>query len=110
MGTFLTDRPTPLHVAVLPEPGPDRRQDDILETGWTQLHPVLSDRGAGRAEKPEARAEGLSRQEGGRGYQDEEVDRRKTRGICEPPGESVRLVHHEPGPATASATQQRPNL
>ena len=47
---------------------------------WFQLHPVLSDRGAGRAEKPEARAEGLGRQEGGRGNQDEEVDWRKTRG------------------------------
>ena len=48
-----------------------------------QLHPVLSDRGAGRAEKPEARAEGPCRQEGRRGDQDEEVGRRKTRGWVE---------------------------
>merc|ERR1712061_404847 len=80
-----------------PKFGPDRRQDDVLETGWTQLHPVLSDRCAGRAEKPEARPQGRGRQEGGRDDQDEEVGRRKARGICETP--SVRLALREPEPS-----------
>ena len=48
-----------------------------------QLHPVLSDRCAGRAAKSEARAEGRGCQEGGRLGQDEEVGRRKTRGWAE---------------------------
>merc|ERR1712066_445613 len=85
---------------VLPEP--HRRQDDVLETSRTQLHPVLSDRGAGRAEEPEAGAEGRCRQEGGRADQDEEVDQWETRGcqrmrrICEPAAESLRLAHRQP--------------
>ena len=45
-----------------------------------QLHPVLSDCRAGRAEKPEARSEGRGGQEGRRHDQDEEVDWRQTRG------------------------------
>merc|ERR1712241_1453106 len=84
-----------LLVVVLHEPEPDRRQDDFLETGRTQLHPVLSDCRAGRAEKPEAWSEGRGGQEGRRHDQDEEVDRRETRGICE--ALNVRLTHREPG-------------
>merc|ERR1712117_5445 len=94
VSTFLSGR---LHfallVVVLHEPGPDRRQDDFLETGRTQLHPVLSDCRAGRAEK----SEGRGGQEGRRHDQDEEVDRRQTRGICE--ALNVRLTHREPGPS-----------
>merc|ERR1711884_326812 len=92
-----------LLVVVLHERGPDRRQDDFLETGRTQLHPVLSDCRAGRAEKPEARSEGRGGQEGRWHDQDEEVDRRQTRGcqrlrrICE--ALNVRLTHREPGPS-----------
>merc|ERR1712178_116392 len=86
-----------LLVVVLHEPGPDRRQDDFLETGRTQLHSVLSDCRAGRAEKPEAWSEGRGGQEGRRHDQDEEVDRRQTRGICE--ALNVRLTHREPGPS-----------
>merc|ERR1712241_988465 len=84
-----------LLVVVLHERGPDRRQDDFLETGRTQLHPVLSDCRAGRAKKSEARSEGRGGQEGRRHDQDEEVDRRKARGICE--ALNVRLTHREPG-------------
>merc|ERR1711879_342693 len=87
MGTLL--------VVVLHEPGPDKRQDDILETGRTQLHGVLSDRRTGRAEKPEARSESRGRQEGRRHGEDEEVGRRQTRGICK--ALNVRLTHREPG-------------
>merc|ERR1712018_1118819 len=82
--------------AVLPETEPDRRQDDLLETGRTQLHPVLSDRGAGRAEEPEGGAEGRCRKEGRRDDQDEEVDQWETRGVCEPAAESLRLAHRQP--------------
>merc|ERR1712154_690250 len=87
-----------LLVVVLHEPEPDRRQDDFLETGRTQLHPVLPNCRAGRAEKPEARSEGRGGQEGRRHDQDEEVDRRQTRGLCEPSAKSVRLTHREPEP------------
>merc|ERR1712117_681347 len=106
VSTFLSGR---LHfallVVVLHEPGPDRRQDDFLETGRTQLHPVLPNCRAGHAEKPEARSEGRGGQEGRRHDQDEEVDRRQTRGcqrlrrLCEPSAKSVRLTHREPGPS-----------
>merc|ERR1712117_813382 len=94
--------PTSLHFTLLVVVLHDRRQDDFLETGRTQLHPVLSDCRAGRAEKPEAWSEGRGGQEGRRHHQDEEVDRRQTRGcqrlrrICE--ALNVRLTHREPEP------------
>merc|ERR1712018_1091164 len=92
--------PTSLHFTLLVVVLHDRRQDDFLETGRTQLHPVLSDCRAGRAEKPEARSEGRGGQEGRRHGQDEEVGRRKTRGICE--ALNVRLTHREPGSSVSA--------
>merc|ERR1712066_73584 len=105
LSPFVADRIKVLAV-VLPEP--HRRQDDVLETSRTQLHPVLSDRCAGRTEEPEAGAEGRCRQEGRRADQDEEVDQWETRGICEPAAESLRLAHRQPeSPRRARRWPQR---